>query len=72
MALETITFELPLEMYLELTEIFARHGLTVEGAVIQFIKETVRLGRIPFEYTPEDLEKARRLEMIMNDDLCDE
>lgn len=28
---------------------FAENGLTLEEAVILFFKETVRLGRIPFE-----------------------
>jgi len=69
---ETIEVKLPVEMYNELTAIFARYGLTLEEAVVLFFKETVRLGRIPFDYTEADLEEARRLEMIMNDDLCDE
>ena len=69
---ETIEVKLPIEMYNELTDIFARYGLTLEEAVVLFFKETVRLGRIPFDYTEADLEEARRLEMIMNDDLCDE
>ena len=69
---ETIEVKLPVEMYNELTAIFARYGLTLEEAVVLFFKETVRLERIPFDYTEADLEEARRLEMIMNDDLCDE
>lgn len=69
---ETIEVKLPVEMYNELTAIFARYGLTLEEAVVLFFKETVRLGRIPFDYTEADLEEARRLEMLMNNDLCDE
>ena len=69
---ETIVIKLPIEMYNELTEIFARYGLTLEETLVLFFKETVRLGRIPFDYTEADLEEAQRLEMIMNDDLCDE
>ena len=69
---ETIEVKLPVEMYNELTAIFARYGLTLEEAVVLFFKETVRLGRIPFDYTEADLEEARRLEMFMNNDLCDE
>ena len=72
MTFETIEVKLPIEMYNELTDIFARYGLTLEEAVVLFFKETVRLGRIPFDYTEADLEEARRLEMIMNNDLCDE
>jgi len=69
---ETIEVKLPVEMYNELTAIFARYGLTLEEAVVLFFKETMRLGRIPFDYTEADLEEARRLEMLMNNDLCDE
>ena len=69
---ETIEVKLPVEMYNELTAIFARYGLTLEEAVVLFFKETVRLGRIPFDYTEADLEEARRLEMLMNNDICDE
>jgi addiction module RelB/DinJ family antitoxin len=29
--------------------VFAENGLTLEEAVILFFKETVRLGRLPFE-----------------------
>ena len=72
MTFETIEVKLPAEMYNELTAIFARYGLTLEEAVVLFFKETMRLGRIPFDYTEADLEEARRLEMIMNGDLCDE
>ena len=34
-------------------------------------QETVRLGRIPFDYTEEDLEEARKWERIVNDDVQD-
>ena len=43
----------------------------VTHALILFLKETVRLGRIPFDYTEEDLEEARRWERIVNDDVQD-
>lgn len=56
---------------IRLPEILARQGLTMEDALILFFQETARLGRIPFEYTEEDLEEARRWEKMMNDDLCD-
>ena len=47
------------------------HAFVMEDALILFFEETVRLGRIPFEYTVEDLEEVRRWEKMMNDDLCD-
>ena len=40
-------------------------------ALILFLKETVRLGRIPFDYTEEDLGEARKWERIVNDDVQD-
>ena len=43
----------------------------MENALSLFFEETVRLGRIPFEYTEEDLEEVSRWEKMMNDDLCD-
>ena len=43
----------------------------MEDALILFLKETVRLGRIPFDYTEEDLEEARKWERIVNDDVQD-
>lgn len=43
----------------------------MEDALILFLKETVRLGRIPFDYTEEDLEEARRWERIVNNDVQD-
>ena len=71
--IEKVTNEvrLPKEIYDKASEILAKQGLTMEDALILFFKETVRLGRIPFEYTEEDLEEARRWEKMMNDDLCD-
>lgn len=67
----TIEIRLPREIYNKASEILSRQGLTMEDALILFLQETVRLGRIPFEYTEEDLEEARRWEKMMNDDLCD-
>lgn len=67
----TITVKLPKEIYDKASEILASQGLTMEDALILFIEETVRLGRIPLDYTEEDLEEVRRWEKMMNDDLCD-
>lgn len=71
--METVTIEvkLPKEIYDKASEILAKQGLTMEDALILFFKETVRLGRIPFEYTEEDLEEVRGWEKMMIDDLCD-
>lgn len=67
----TVEVRLPKEIYDKASAILAKQGLTMEDALIMFFEETVRLGRIPFEYTEEDLEEVRRWEKMMNDDLCD-
>lgn len=65
----TITIKLPRDVYDRVAEILSGQGLTVEDAIVLFIKETVRLGRIPFDYTEEDLEEVRRWEEMINDEL---
>lgn len=71
MELVTVEVKLPKEIYDKASEILAKQGLTMENALSLFFEETVRLGRIPFEYTDEDLEEVSRWEKMMNDDLCD-
>lgn len=65
-----ITVKLPTEIYDKASEILSRLGLTMEDALVMFLKETVRLGRIPFDYTEEDFAEAQRWEKMMDDDLC--
>ena len=65
----TITINLPRDVYDRVAENLSGQGLTVEDAIVLFIKETVRLGRIPFDYTEEDLEEVRRWEEMKNDEL---
>ena len=71
MELVTVEVKLPKEIYDKASEILAKQGLTMENALSLFFEETVHLGRIPFEYTEEDLEEVSRWEKMMNDDLCD-
>ena len=71
MELVTIEVKLPKEVYDSASEILEKLGFTMEDALILFLKETVRLGRIPFDYTEADLEEARRWERIVNDDVQD-
>ena len=47
------------------------HGLTMEDALIMFLEETVRLERIPFDYTEEDLAEVQRVEKMMDNGLYD-
>lgn len=62
MEMVTIEVKLPKEIFDQATEILAKQGFTLEEACVLFLKETVRLGHIPFDYTEEDLEEARRFE----------
>lgn len=57
---ETVEFKIDSDLYAQVKEILKPYGLTPEEAIILFIKETVRLGKIPFEYTDEDLREAKR------------
>ena len=60
-AYETIEFTIDSDLYEKAGEIFKKHGLTHEEAIRLFLKETVRLGRLPFEYAQEDLREAKAL-----------
>ena len=60
-AYETVKFSIDSDLYERAGEVLKRCGLTHEKAILLFFRETVRLGRIPFEYTQEDLAEARRL-----------
>ena len=57
----SLCFEIEEELYNQLTEILAPQGLTLEKAIERFLRETVRLGRIPFEYTDEDIAAAKAM-----------
>ena len=57
----SLCFEIEEELYKQLTEILAPQGLTLEKAIELFLRETVRLGRIPFEYTDEDIAAAKAM-----------
>ena len=64
----TVSFKIPQSLYDEVALILAEQGLTVEDALVMFFKETVRLGRIPFDYTEQDLEEARQMEAMLTDE----
>ena len=57
----SLCFEIDEELYNQLTEILAPQVLTLEKAIELFLRETVRLGRIPFEYTDEDIAAAKAM-----------
>ena len=49
------------DLYDKVGVILKRYGLTLEEAIVLFLKETVRLGRLPFDYSEDDLVEAKRL-----------
>lgn len=51
-----ITFEIDSDLKEQAEEVCAEYGLTLEEATILFFRETVRLGKLPFEID-EDLKK---------------
>ena len=57
----SLCFEIEEELYNQLTEILSPQGLTVGQAIELFLRETVRLGRIPFDITEEDIAAARAM-----------
>lgn len=57
----SLCFEIDEELYNQLTEILAPQGLTLEKAIELFLRETVRLGRIPFDITDEDIAAAKAM-----------
>lgn len=57
----SLCFEIEEELYKQLTEILAPQGLTLEKAIELFLRETVRLGRIPFDITDEDIAAAKAM-----------
>ncbi len=56
-----LEFKIDSDLCQKAGDVLNKCGLTLEEAILLFIKETVRLGRIPFEYTREDILEAKRL-----------
>lgn len=50
-----MNFEVDLHLYEQVKELLGQYGLTPEDAVVLFLKETVRQGKIPFEYSTDRL-----------------
>ncbi len=54
-----VTLTIDEELKAQAERVFAENGLTLEEAVILFFKETVRLGRLPFNLDDELKEYMR-------------
>ena len=48
----------------KLKEILSKHNLTVEDSIRLFLSETVKQGKIPFDYTEADVEEARKNPLV--------
>ena len=58
---DTVVIEIQIdaELKAEAEKVLAMHGYTLEEATVLFLKETVRLGRIPFEVNDAMLAQIR-------------
>ena len=54
-----IEIEIDADLKAEAEKVLAAQGYTLEEAAVLFLKETVRLGRIPFEVSDEMLAQTR-------------
>ena len=57
----TIEFSIPDEIYEQAKEICESNGLTLEEACVRFLEATVACGNLPFPYTQQDIEEAKKL-----------
>ena len=61
----TIKFSIPDEIYEQAKEICESNGLTLEEACVRFLEATVACGDLPFPYTQQDIEEAKKLGVRM-------
>ena len=57
----TIEFSIPDEIYEQAKEICESNGLTLEESCVRFLEATVACGDLPFPYTQQDIEEAKKL-----------
>lgn len=61
----TIVLSIPDDIYEQATQICERNGLTLEEACVIFLEATVACGDLPFPYTQQDIEEAKKLGVRM-------
>jgi len=61
MEMTTVEIQIDTELLKKVKPILDEIGITVEESIRLFIEETVRLGRMPFPYTEEDIKEAKKL-----------
>lgn len=57
-----VTVKVDDDLYAQAEALFHEFGLSFEEAVLLFVREVARLGRLPFDLTEEDLDIVRKLE----------
>lgn len=57
-----VTVKVGDDLYAQTEALFHESGLSVEEAVLLFVREVARSGRLPFDLTEEDLDIVRKLE----------
>ncbi len=55
-----MVFEIDQELYDKVTAVLAPQGLTISDAIVLLFEKTAELGRLPFAFTPEELEEAKQ------------
>lgn len=55
-----MVFEIDQDLYDKVTAVLAPQGITLSDAIELLFQKTVALGRLPFSFTTEELEAARR------------
>jgi len=61
MAMTTVEVQIDTDLLEKVKPIFDEIGITVEDSIRLFFEETVRLGRLPFPYTEENIEEAKKM-----------
>lgn len=55
-----MVFEIDQDFCDKVTAVLAPQGLTLSDAIVLLFKKTAELGRIPFSFSEEELEEAKR------------
>ena len=58
--MENLTFEVDTELYESAKAVFADIGLTIEDAIILFLKAVVARKGLPFALSEADIDEIRR------------
>lgn len=61
----TIVLSIPDDIYEQAKQICESNGLTLEEACVRFLEATVACGDLPFPYTQQDIEEAKKLGVRM-------